>query len=86
MTAGLEDAVALARVLNPQALAASCASAPPAVDRALSDWERERLPVVHAYQERSRAVSARTGRRRPPQVRGPGATPGASQPTARPQA
>ncbi|MEB3156415.1 MAG: NAD(P)/FAD-dependent oxidoreductase [Cyanobacteriota bacterium] len=94
MTAGLEDAVALARLLDPRALVASSAAAPPPVDRALSAWERERLPVVHAYQERSRAVSARTGRRRPPRVRGagaapgapPGAAPGALPPTARPPA
>lgn len=96
MTAGLEDAVALARLLDPRAFVASSASAPPPVDRALSAWERERLPVVHAYQERSRAVSARTGRRRPPQVRvrgsgappgaPPGASPGALPPTARPPA
>jgi len=94
MTAGLEDAVALARLLDPRALVASSAAAPPPVDRALSAWERERLPVVHAYQERSRAVSARTGRRRPLRVRGagaapgtpPGASPGALPPTARPPA
>ena len=76
MTAGLEDAVALAKALDPRKLAASPASAPLSVEQALSAWERERLPVVHAYQERSRAVSARTGRRRPPQVRGPAAAPG----------
>jgi 2-polyprenyl-6-methoxyphenol hydroxylase-like FAD-dependent oxidoreductase len=58
MTAGLEDAVELAQHLAPQR----------SVEEALQIWERKRLPVVHGYQERSRAVSARTGRRRPPQV------------------
>ncbi|MEB3259490.1 MAG: FAD-dependent monooxygenase [Cyanobacteriota bacterium] len=85
MTAGLEDAVALARVLNPRERVPSPSSALP-VDRALGEWERERLPVVRAYQERSRAVSARTGRRRPPRVLGPGTSSGPSLPTARPPA
>ena len=57
MTAGLEDAVSLARHLansdDPQ--------------EALAAYETERLPVVHGYQERSRAVSARTGRIRSPE-------------------
>jgi 2-polyprenyl-6-methoxyphenol hydroxylase-like FAD-dependent oxidoreductase len=74
MTAGLEDAVSLARALLPWTPASAAASRALPVAEILSAWERERLPVVHAYQERSRAVSARTGRRRPPQVMGPGAT------------
>ena len=61
MTAGLEDAVELVRDLAPQR----------SVEESLQIWERKRLPVVHGYQERSRAVSARTGRRRPPQVAAP---------------
>jgi 2-polyprenyl-6-methoxyphenol hydroxylase-like FAD-dependent oxidoreductase len=69
MTAGLEDALGLARALDPRDGDAS--GAPLSLERALSDWERDRLPVVHGYQERSRAVSARTGRRRPPQVLSP---------------
>jgi len=75
MTAGLEDAVALARQLegpaaerDPQASGADSpgwapamlATAVPALER----YNAERLPVVHRYQERSRAVSARTGRLR----------------------
>jgi 2-polyprenyl-6-methoxyphenol hydroxylase-like FAD-dependent oxidoreductase len=63
MTAGLEDAVELAAVLDPQ-------RPPIRLEEALNDWEARRLPVVRSYQERSRAVSARTGRRRPPQVLG----------------
>ncbi|MCP9835213.1 MULTISPECIES: NAD(P)/FAD-dependent oxidoreductase [unclassified Cyanobium] len=58
MTAGLEDAVALASWLAPGA------SATPVL--ALRSYQDERLPVVHRYQERSRQVSHRTGRRRPP--------------------
>lgn len=73
MTAGLEDAVGLARALDPLR-AAEAGSSPRVLDDALKAWERERLPVVHAYQERSRAVSARTGRRRPPQVLGTATT------------
>ena len=60
MTAGLEDAVALARLLG-QARSEGVAAA-------LAAYNAERLPVVHRYQERSRRVSARTGRRRPPEV------------------
>ena len=56
MTAGLEDAVALAAALQGQAGLAA----------ALAAYEAERLPVVHRYQERSRSVSARTGRRQRP--------------------
>ncbi|MFN9530466.1 MAG: FAD-dependent oxidoreductase [Cyanobacteriota bacterium] len=67
MTAGLEDAVGLARALCPPTEDASAND----VETALNSWSYERLPVVHGYQERSRAVSARTGRRRPPQVMGP---------------
>ncbi len=67
MTAGLEDALGLARALAPRG--ADPGALPLA--KILSHWERERLPVVQGYQERSRAVSARTGRRRPPQVLGP---------------
>jgi len=64
MTAGLEDAVSLARHLadgggDPQ--------------RALVAFEAERLPIVHRYQERSRAISARTGRIRAPQQQAVGA-------------
>lgn len=58
MTAGLEDAVALAAWLAPGA------SATPML--ALRSYQDERLSVVHRYQERSRQVSRRTGRRRPP--------------------
>ncbi len=58
MTAGLEDAVALARQL---------AGAPEGM-AALERYNAERLPVVHRYQERSRQVSARTGRLRRPQA------------------
>lgn len=53
MTAGLEDAVSLATALGRETGLAA----------ALAAYEAERLPVVHRYQERSRAVSARTGRR-----------------------
>jgi 2-polyprenyl-6-methoxyphenol hydroxylase-like FAD-dependent oxidoreductase len=101
MTAGLEDAVALARQLGDLAAeasdgaeaggqrsfrAASLAgdgaadqegSACCGVETALHRYNAERLPVVHGYQERSRQVSARTGRMRRPQVaaeQGPGAT------------
>ena len=74
MTAGLEDAVGLARALDPRG-SGDPSSAPP-LELALGHWERERLPVVHAYQERSRAISARTGRRRPPRVLGPSSPPG----------
>jgi 2-polyprenyl-6-methoxyphenol hydroxylase-like FAD-dependent oxidoreductase len=59
MTAGLEDAVCLARQL------ALCAAHDPL--QALASYQAERLPVVHRYQERSRAISARTGRIRAPQ-------------------
>lgn len=38
------------------------------VETALLRYNAERLPVVHRYQERSRQVSARTGRMRRPQV------------------
>lgn len=69
MTAGLEDAVELAQALDPQP--AFHASTPPELGDALRGWEERRLPVVHGYQERSRTVSARTGRRRPPQVQPP---------------
>lgn len=66
MTAGLEDAVGLAAALDPAG--AQPHGLPPGLEGALQAWEQERLPVVHGYQERSRAISARTGRRRPPQV------------------
>ena len=74
MTAGLEDALELARALAPRGAATPgplSLDATANLDAALSHWERERLPVVHGYQERSRAVSARTGRRRPPRVLDP---------------
>jgi 2-polyprenyl-6-methoxyphenol hydroxylase-like FAD-dependent oxidoreductase len=58
MTAGLEDAVSLAHHL---AIAAKGDPRP-----ALQAYAQERLPVVHGYQERSRAISARTGRLRSP--------------------
>ena len=61
MTAGLEDAVSLAKQLEPLQNSAAVAAA-------LERYNAERLPVVHRYQERSRAVSARTGRLRKPQV------------------
>lgn len=63
MTAGLEDAVALAHQL------ATSTSGAEGVE-ALQRYNAERLPVVHRYQERSRSVSARTGRLRKPQVAG----------------
>ncbi|MFN5222282.1 MAG: FAD-dependent oxidoreductase [Cyanobacteriota bacterium] len=56
MTAGLEDAVCLARCLE------ASAADPRA---ALEAYASERLPVVHGYQQRSREVSSRIGRRRP---------------------
>ncbi len=62
MTAGLEDAVSLAAWLAPERGSS--------VAEALKGYDRERLPAVHRYQERSRQVSHRTGRRRPP-VRDP---------------
>jgi 2-polyprenyl-6-methoxyphenol hydroxylase-like FAD-dependent oxidoreductase len=68
MTAGLEDAVELARALDPRGLDTPASDLP--LEAVLLAWEEKRLPVVHGYQERSRAVSARTGRRRPPQVLG----------------
>jgi 2-polyprenyl-6-methoxyphenol hydroxylase-like FAD-dependent oxidoreductase len=96
MTAGLEDAVALARQLGLLAAedgggagqrtagrpAGDGISPEPhgtasAVETALLRYNAERLPVVHRYQERSRQVSARTGRMRRPRVaaeQGPGAT------------
>ena len=96
MTAGLEDAVALARQLGGLAAEAGggagqrTAGRPTgdglspeshgttsAVETALLRYNAERLDVVHRYQERSRQVSARTGRMRRPQVaseQGPGAT------------
>jgi 2-polyprenyl-6-methoxyphenol hydroxylase-like FAD-dependent oxidoreductase len=67
MTAGLEDAVALALQLG--LLAADAASD---VEAALHRYNAERLSVVHRYQERSRQVSARTGRMRRPRVGGGG--------------
>ena len=54
MTAGLEDAVCLARCLE------ASASDPRA---ALEAYATERLPVVHGYQQRSRDVSSRISRR-----------------------
>ena len=39
---------------------------------ALLRYNADRLPVVHRYQERSRQVSARTGRMRRPRVGGRG--------------
>ncbi|MFM8524549.1 MAG: FAD-dependent oxidoreductase [Cyanobacteriota bacterium] len=73
MTAGLEDAVSLARHL---------ADAGDDPRRALAAYEAERLPIVHRYQERSRAISARTSRIRAPQQQAVGARQGAG--TARP--
>ncbi len=70
MTAGLEDAVALAAWLAPGR------SASP--ELALQRYQEERLPVVHRYQERSRQVSHRTGRKRPPKREATG-TPAAEQ-------
>ena len=72
MTAGLEDAVALAGQL-----VGGLADGASGVETALLRYNAERLAVVHRYQERSRQVSARTGRMRRPQVaaeQGPGAT------------
>ena len=57
MTAGLEDAECLARLL---------ASGGEDPLEALRAYERERLPRVHAYQRRSREVSNRIGRARRP--------------------
>jgi 2-polyprenyl-6-methoxyphenol hydroxylase-like FAD-dependent oxidoreductase len=67
MTAGLEDAVALATWLAPGA------SSTPLL--ALQRYQEERLPLVHRYQERSRQVSHRTGRKRPPSRDSAGAHP-----------
>lgn len=53
MTAGLEDALVLAEALSHW-------SGDPL--RALAHYERERLPVVHRYQARSREMSQRIGR------------------------
>jgi 2-polyprenyl-6-methoxyphenol hydroxylase-like FAD-dependent oxidoreductase len=61
MTAGLEDALSLAAAVERRA---------GDLPEALQDYDRERRPVVHAYQERSRWVSHRTGRLRPPRVLG----------------
>lgn len=58
MTAGLEDAVALGSRLAPGDFTS--------LAQALQAYEQERLPLVHRYQERSRQVSHRTGRKRPP--------------------
>jgi 2-polyprenyl-6-methoxyphenol hydroxylase-like FAD-dependent oxidoreductase len=59
MTAGLEDAVALAHHLGEPGRS---------IPECLIAYQEERLPVVHRYQSSSRAVSHRTGRRRAPQV------------------
>ena len=67
MTAGLEDAVALATWLAP--------GASPTPLQALQRYQEERLPLVHRYQERSRHVSHRTGRKRPPSRDSAGAHP-----------
>jgi 2-polyprenyl-6-methoxyphenol hydroxylase-like FAD-dependent oxidoreductase len=67
MTAGLEDALALARQLE-AAHGAAAGQRQNAVLTAVERYNAERLPVVHRYQERSREVSARTGRLRRPQV------------------
>jgi 2-polyprenyl-6-methoxyphenol hydroxylase-like FAD-dependent oxidoreductase len=63
MTAALEDAISLAGHLADRSEESGRA-----VADALAAYDAERLPVVHRYQERSRRVSARTGRRRPPEV------------------
>ena len=60
MTAGLEDALVMARALVDH---------PGDPQQALRSYERQRLPVVHDYQLRSREVSSRVGRSRPPQRR-----------------
>jgi 2-polyprenyl-6-methoxyphenol hydroxylase-like FAD-dependent oxidoreductase len=62
MTAGLQDAVVLARAL---------AASPATPLEALQAYEAERLPVVHNYQIRSREVSNRIGRTRRPQGQHP---------------
>jgi 2-polyprenyl-6-methoxyphenol hydroxylase-like FAD-dependent oxidoreductase len=70
MTAGLEDAVSLAA-----ALARGAGPGPSELAEALAAYDAERRPVVHRYQERSRRVSARTGRSRSPgSVASPGGT------------
>ncbi|MFN9631250.1 MAG: FAD-dependent oxidoreductase [Cyanobacteriota bacterium] len=66
MTAGLEDGITLARALESRRQELL------PLEEVLTAWEQDRLPVVHAYQERSRAVSARTGRRRRPTPSGRG--------------
>jgi 2-polyprenyl-6-methoxyphenol hydroxylase-like FAD-dependent oxidoreductase len=58
MTAGLEDALCLAEAI---------ANHPGEPAAALQAYERERLPIVHGYQQRSREVSERVGRRMRPQ-------------------
>lgn len=60
MTAGLEDALALAQSL--------VAIHDPL--EALRQYERERLPIVHRYQARSREISQRIGRQGPRQPLG----------------
>ncbi|QEY31276.1 FAD-dependent monooxygenase [Synechococcus sp. RSCCF101] len=56
MTAGLEDAVCLAHCIG---------TGSGGLAFALHRYEQERLPVVHRYQQRSREVSSKVGRRRP---------------------
>jgi len=62
MTAGLEDALALAKALHTHA------QDPVA---ALLRYQEERLPVVHRYQARSREISSRIGRQRRPEAAQP---------------
>jgi len=59
MTAGLEDALSLARAL---------AHTPGDQTEALRAYGSERLSLVHDYQFRSRKVSNRVGRSRSPQI------------------
>lgn len=54
MTAGLEDALALARYLNSS----------PNLETALAGFQEERMPIVHEYQRTSREISRKIGRSR----------------------
>ena len=56
MTAGFEDAMALTRHLETAAT----------LEEALAGSLAERLPIVHEYQNQSREVSRKTGRRKQP--------------------
>lgn len=75
MTAGLEDALCLATGLG-RCQGASAAE----LAQALAAYDAERRPVVHRYQERSRRISARTGRSRSRSAADPVGPGGSRQP------